>query len=374
MKVLHIITGLGVGGAETMLLKVLTHLDRNEFGGEVMSLVGRGPMAEKLSAIDVNVSTLDLARSVPSPRELLALSRAIRRAKPDLVQTWMYHADLLGGICSRLATSAPVVWNVRASRLDVAGVSRRTRASVRLCAAMSRVVPSRIICGSRAAAEEHERLGYAHGKIVVIPNGFEVNQSVASTRDDVRDELGLGRQALLVGLVARFDPLKDHAMFIAAAGATARIVPDVHFILCGEGVVPSNGVLAQAIAATGVPGRFHLLGRRDDVARLNAAFDVAALSSYTEGFPNTIGEAMTAGVPCVVTDVGDSALIVGDTGLVVPPRDVDAFAAALARMLTLPLTERHRLGAAARQRVRDHYSISRITAMYAELYRSLARH
>jgi glycosyltransferase involved in cell wall biosynthesis len=208
----------------------------------------------------------------------------------------------------------------------------------------------------------------------VIPNGFDLEQYKPNRQaySDVRKMLNLDGSCFLIGLVARFDPQKDHHNFIKAAAILNKRHPQVHFLLCGDGVDATNKELMEWIKAAKIETNVHLLGRRDDVAVLNSALDIASTSSRGEGFPNVIGEAMACGVPCVVTDVGDSALLVGETGLVVPPKDEIALASAWQNILTMPVSMRNSLGVKARERVLIKFSLSSIVDQYQSLYRSVA--
>jgi glycosyltransferase involved in cell wall biosynthesis len=234
-----------------------------------------------------------------------------------------------------------------------------------------------VTCSSRAQ-EVHAAIGYRADKLHVIPNGFELDRFTPDTaaRASVRAELGLAPDALLVGVVARFDAQKNHVGFVDAAAQVVEkmqvqvgvAMPQLHFVLAGKDVDASNATLAQAIAARGLQGHMHLLGRRDDVPRLMAAFDVLASPSHGEAFPNVLGEAMACGVPCVVTDAGDSADIVGNTGRVVAVGDMAGLARELVAVLQLPAHERAALGTQARARVEENYEIGHVTRLYENFY------
>lgn len=373
MRVQHVITGLDVGGTEIMLCKLLAGMDRGRFEHTVTSLTDLGPVGERIRALGVTVRALGMKRHRPGPAGVLRLARQLRRERVDVVQTWLYHADLVGGLAARLA-GVPVVWGLRQSNLGRAVNKVRTLAVARLGAGLSHWLPRRIVCCSHAARAAHVRIGYARERMVVIPNGFEIDRfrPDPQARRSVRAELGLSADARVIGLIARFDPQKDHAGFVRAAGLLHRRAPDVHFLLCGDGIDRSNVALGRWIEQAGVAEQCHLLGRRDDVARLTAALDVATSSSVGEGFPNVIGEAMSCGVPCVVTDVGDSAQIVADTGYVVPPADAQALAAAWENLIARTPAERATLGASARLRIEQHYTLAAVARRYAELYEEVA--
>lgn len=371
--VVHIITGLDLGGAETALYRIVSQLSTHGFQSSVISLLDTGFYGRLLNAKGVPVYTLGMRRRRPRWTQIRQLAMLLDSLQPDIVQTWMYHADLLGGLVAKHITHCPIVWNVRHSNLEPTVNSWRTRFIVRLCALLSSHIPTRIIYNSHAGEKIHTQLGYAAEKTVIIPNGFDTDlyRPDMQAKLDVRNELGLSSDTRLVGLMARFSPLKDHATFIKAARQLLQQHPDTRFILCGNDVTWENPKLVGLIQEMGTSEAFKLLGSRTDMPRLLAALDVLCSSSIGEGYSNVIGEAMACGIPCVVTDVGDSAQIVGDTGLVVPPRRPELLAAALSDLLSLPQETYARLSEQARKRITDHYALSMVVQTYAELYRSL---
>jgi glycosyltransferase involved in cell wall biosynthesis len=375
ITVAHVITGLGRGGAETMLLKLLQQTDRSQFSMRVFSLLAPpGPLAERIEALGIPVEALGMGRQIPSPGRLWHLARRLRATRPDMVQTWMYHGDLVGGIAAKLASvRLPVLWNIRQSTFDAGHSRRRTMRIARVCAMLSSRLPQRIICCSDVARRVHVDLGYDDSKIQVIPNGFDSTafRPDAEARAAIRAELGVPADSPLVGMVARFDAQKDHQTFIAAAGRVHARMPNVRFVLCGTGVDRNNAELVDWIARAGLSGVSHLLGERADIARVTAALDLATLSSaFGEGFPNVLGEAMACEVACVATDVGESGYVVGDTGRVVPPRDPAALANAWTELL-VDDAARRALGRLARQRVVDNFAIARVTRTYESAYQAI---
>lgn len=376
LNLILVISNLTTGGAEIMLFKLLQQLDRTRFNPTVISLVGLGEMGSRIQALGIPVHTLDMQRGgLPSPLALLHLVRLLRQLRPDMVNTWMYHADLLGGVAARLTGCRRVIWCIRQSNLAPTENKQSTLQVVKLCARLSAWVPAQIISCSTRAKEVHAGVGYRLDKLHVIPNGFELDRFTpdAAARAAVRAELGLAADTPLVGLIARYDSQKNHAGFMAAAAQVAAKLPQAHFLLAGKDVDVANSVLQAAIAQYGLQDRMHLLGRRDDMPRLMAALDVLASSSHGEAFPNVLGEAMACGVPCAVTDVGDSADIVGNTGRVVPAGDMQGLARELLALLQLPSAERAALGQQARQRVQDHYEIGRVARLYEAAYEQVAR-
>lgn len=373
MKLVFIITGTDVGGAETMLHKVLTRLSP-EFMPQVISMTPVGKLGEKLRALGIPVESLDMRPGVPNPIALMRLVRRLRYLKPDLVHTWMYHADLMGGVAARLARVPALAWCIRHSNLAPAHNKTQTLAVVRANAFLSHRVPDRILCCSEAARNVHIAHGYAREKMVVVPNGFDIAhfKPDPNARLSVRAELGLPFDAALVGLIGRRDPQKNHEGFFAAAAALHLRRPKVHFLLAGQGVDASNQTIQRTLAANGLAPVIHLLGLRDDIPRLMAALDVLASSSYGEAFPNVLGEGMASGVPCAVTDAGDSAYIVGDTGRVVSSGDMEGLAHAIDALLELPAEAARMLGARARARVTEHFEIGKVVRQYEAFYDELA--
>lgn len=336
--------------------------------------LGQTSIVKNIQGMGFPVQSLRMRPGKPNPICLLRLVRWLREDPPDLVSTWQYHGDLIGGIAAWLAGGIPLVWNIRHSNLKAEDYKHLTILTAKVCARLSRWLPNRIICCSESSRTVHEALGYEAEKMVVIPNGYDLESfrpdSVA--RQLVQKELGIPEEAPVIGAVAGFRPQKDHHTFIQATGLIHQDRPDVHFVLCGHGVDYENKVLRTLIEEAGVLKQCHLLGVRDDMPKLTAAFDVASLSSSSgEGFPNVVAEAMSCGVPCVVTDVGDAARIVGQTGLVVPPKNPAALAAALGKMLDLGREGRRQLGMSARQQIKERFAIAQIVARYETLFEDI---
>jgi glycosyltransferase involved in cell wall biosynthesis len=374
ISILWLISGLEYGGAEMMLYKLLSHMDRSRFTSQVVSMTDLGPFSRKIQELGVPLWSLKMRRGIPNPMGIVRLAHWLRQAKPDVIQTWMYHADLIGGLAAKLAGGIPVAWGIRQSNLSNHGNRRLTIYTKTMCAQVSNWLPTRIVCCSEASQRLHTALGYASQKMVVIPNGFDLSAFKADliARKSVRAELRIPADAPLIGLVGRFDPQKDHRNFVCAAALLHHSRPDVHFLLCGDDVTWENARLRGWIEKAGIRKQCVLLGRRDDMPRLTAALDIASLSSFGEGFPNVIGEAMACGVPCVVTDVGDCALIVGQTGRVVPPQNEKELANALGELVRLGREGRSQLGAAARRRILEYFNLPDIVGRYESLYQEIA--
>jgi glycosyltransferase involved in cell wall biosynthesis len=370
MRVTHLITGLCTGGAEMMLLRLLSKTDRACSHSDVISMMDVGPTGEKIKNLGVPVCALGMRRDPPDPLAFPRLVRRLRTDPPDVLATWMYHANFLGALAAPLAGGIPVVWGLHHGHLDPAVERRRTLWIARACGWMSHRLAAAIICCSESSRQEHLRFGYAAAKMEVIRNGFDLTmfRPDVEARHALRRELNIREDAPVVCLVARYHPEKDHRNFLEAAAILRHCVPGVQLLLCGHDVTWQNRVLASWIDNAGLRNCCHLLGQRDDVARIFNASDLACSASLCEAFSLVIGEAMCCGVPCVVTDVGDSAVLVGDTGLVVPARDPQALAEGCARLLAQPVPERRRLGERARQRVADNFELSQMVERYNAIF------
>lgn len=368
----HVITGLEVGGAERMLAELTRRLPAEEFDQEVISLTERGELADVMEAAGVPVLALGGGAGPSALAGFLRLARRLRARSPALVHTWLYHADLAGGLAAPLAGAPPVIWSLRQG--TPRDLTAGTRAVLAACGALSRRLPTVIVANSEASLRVHAGLGYDRGRMRVIPNGIDLDRfrPDPEARRALRDELGVSPDILLVGYVARWNPQKDHRTFLRAASALSADRPEVHFVLCGRGVTPENPELARQIGEGPLGERLHLLGLRRDVALVTAALDVATLAARSgESFPTVVAEAMACGVPVVATDVGAAREIVGETGVVVPPEQPDALRVGWERALDLPDAERRELGRRARERIAGRWEIGRIVDRYRELYGSL---
>jgi glycosyltransferase involved in cell wall biosynthesis len=371
ISVTHLITGTSAGGAETMLHRLVSWTDRERFDVSVISLTTAGEIGRRMIDEGVSFHSIEASKGGLDPAALLRLIRHLRHTRPDILQTWMYHADLAGGIAARFARSIPVAWGIHHSDLDPDHIKKRTIRVAKWCARLSRRLPERIVCCSRASMETHAAIGYDRERMVLIQNGFDTSLFApdSGARSSVRKELGLDRDTPLVGLVARYHPQKDHATFFRAAGILHAGMPDVRFVLCGKGVTAENRDLAVLTDEAGLEGSVFLLGRRADIPRIQASLDIASSSASSgEAFPIIIGEAMSCGVPCVVTSVGDSAEIVGDCGVVIEPGDPEALATGWKKILTMRSGDRTALAGRCRKRIEDKFEIGAVTARYEIMY------
>ncbi len=369
-RIVFLITNLHTGGAEMMLYKLLSQMDRHEFAPEVISLMEVGAVGEKIRELGIPVHAIDMKKTTSDPVSGLRLVRLVKSLQPDLLQGWMYHGNLAAQFAnSFLPHAGPVLWSIRHG-IDGLKNEKRTTAWVITLGAKLSKKPMTIIYNSKVSAQQHEALGYMASKSLVIPNGFDTD-SFSPSREGkqwLRQELGLCESSRLIGLFGRYHAHKDHDTFIRAAACIAKTRDDVHFVLAGSEVDADNPKLVRTIEELNLKSRVHLLGVRKDLNRIMPGLDLVCSSSIEEGFSNVLGEAMACGVPCVATDVGENGFVIGDTGILVPPRQPESMAKAWSRMFEKSSEERRRLGERARERIVRDFSLPSVTSNYESVY------
>lgn len=373
LRVVHLISGLGHGGAESVLFRLAAHAKKDQH--IVLSMQDGGVFTEKFAAAGVELHCLNMPAGKISPRDFWRLGKKLKQLKPDVVQCWMYHADMIGGLAARLAGVKPVLWGVRNSGDNLAKSSRSSYMLARYFSWTSYFIPRLIVVCAELAAKRHQAWGYKASKIRVIPNGYDLSrwQVVSeSSRNHLREGLGLAANDEVIAFVARWNPLKDHPNLLSAFAELKTQRPEVKLVLIGEGLSEDNTALMARLEQDnlGVGSDVLLLGRREDVPELMPAFDLHVLASMAEGFPNVVAESMACGVPNVVTDVGDAAFIVGDYGWVVPPKNATALASAVNKaldFLTTPAASEFK--EQCRLRVVENFSLEKMIQHYEETWR-----
>ncbi|MDH3629028.1 MAG: glycosyltransferase [Acidobacteriota bacterium] len=371
-SILHIITGLGPGGAEGMLARLITHPEAQAgLRHHVMALGPRGPVADLLESHGVPVTAIGYGSHRGALSSLTRLVQQTRRLAPDLVQGWMYHGNLAASVAGTLAsTRSPVVWNVRQS-LEIQREKPATARVIRTCQRYP-WPPRVVVYNSHTAAGQHAEFGFPLMD-VVIANGFDVERFSPgrSDRSKVASRHGLDPSRPWIGYVARFHPLKDHRTFLRAARRLLDQGVAAQFILAGEGTDPGNELLGRWIREFELQREVRGLGSISDIARLTASLDVGTSASASEAFPNAIGESMAAGVAPVATDVGDVAELVGDCGWIVPAGDAEALSDRWGGVLALTPEERKREGLRARERICRRFELAVVVRRYRRLWADL---
>lgn len=372
MNVVHIITCLGDGGAEAVLYRLCTHDFVNRH--LVVSLRGAGKYGPLLEQAGVRVYCLDMRQGRLSLRGLLRLWRLLRSRQPDVVQTWMYHADLVGGVIAKLAGIQKVFWGIRRTSLKQGRARRSTILVARLCAMLSHWVPLGIVCCAERALLEHRNFGYAGSKMRVVINGYDLQRFKPDNlaREQLRNSWQVDTAKPLLGMVGRYDPNKDHENLLKALSNLKRSGHDFQCVIVGSGIDSNNPQLVEWLNNYNLCQEVLMLGQRDDIPALMNALDINVLSSAAEAFPNVLAEAMACGTPCVTTDVGDAGVIVGDTGWVVPPEDSQALADALRCALQAREDDEawRTRQTRARQRIENNFSLATMVAGYHDVWRT----
>jgi glycosyltransferase involved in cell wall biosynthesis len=369
IRILHLISTLDVGGSEENLKRLVTSMNNSLFSNTVVSMTTIGYTGELLLGEGIGVHALNMVKGFPDLRRIGSLRSIINTVRPDIIQGWMYHGNLLSMFFRK---RRHLLWNIRCSDMDLGRYGMVYRLTVR-SGALCSGLPDRIIVNSLAGKKYHEDMGYKPGKWEVIFNGFDTDLFMPDKNagDKIRTELGIHFDVPVIGLIARFDPMKDHGTFFNAARLLLDTHPSVHFILAGKGITPNNHELHRLINNQPNSGQFHLLGQRHDIPQLMNALNIASSSSMSEGFPNTIGEAMATGLPCVVTDAGDSRVLVGDTGHVVPRNNPQALSTAWTQLLDAGPGNLRVMGEKARKRIQQHYNLNSTINKYEALYSGL---
>lgn len=330
-KILHIITGLYDGGAEGVLYRLCQGSD--SFEHVVISMIDEGKYGSLLENLGVQCFYLRMNKNRLNFFSFFTLIKIIKEINPWAVQTWMYHADFLGGLAAKLSGVKKIYWNVRNSSIDKKTTKYSIQIILKALTLLSYVLPTKIVCCAHSAKNEHFNIGYASKKLVVIHNGYNLNTLGMIGKSGFRKNNKIDEKITLVGMVARVDPNKDHSCFIEAASIVLKEFP-VNFLLVGKGANLDNSKLKKEIEKYGLCDNIYLVGTQADIPNVMRALDVHVISSsYGEGFPNVIAEAMGCGTPCVATKVGESALIIENLGWIVPPKNPKALADAIAKAI-----------------------------------------
>ena len=368
MLVVHVITGLSIGGAESMLLQLLRASAHGRAKHLVLTLSSENALKGEVEATGVRV--INLSEGGKSIFGSLWRARALIKAQcPSLVMSWLHHADLFAVMLKGFFPKLPLIWNIRCSKLEPAYLPRRNLLMVSVLARLSGV-PTAIVANSKAGMQAHIAAGYRTEGWRVLPNGFDIERFCPNEAQGLklRSEAGISRDAFVVGIVSRYHPMKGFDLFVRAAARIAAASPRAHFVMVGSGVDWNNRELSNWIGETGLRERFTLLGARRDIPQVMNMLDILVSSSTSEGFPNVIGEAMACGTPCVATDVGDSAYLVGETGKIVAFGSEKALADAALELDAMPQAEYKHMREAARRRILEQFSINEISTRYQELF------
>jgi len=373
MKVVHIITGLGDGGAEHALFKICKYDIINKHF--VISLRGPGKYFSSLNKVGVKVYCLNI--KFFSIHKFIFLVKLLRSLKPDIVQTWLVHADFIGGIAARLAGINNILWNVRYSKIEIGKAKLTTILIIKLLSILSNLIPKFIITVSKKAKKIYEIIGYNKKIFKFIPNGYDLSILKVNKFQQInfRKKIKIKKQIPLIGNVARYDPQKDHSNLLNALSLIRSKNINFFCVLVGSNINYKNMNLIAEIKRLKLSNYVKLLGQNDNISQVMNGLDVHVLSSsYGEGFSNVVAESMACGTPCIVTDVGDSAFIVGKTGWAVPPKNSIKLAKAIEKAIHEKGTIKWRKRCVkARLRIKENFSISKMINLYNNVWTSVYR-
>lgn len=368
-KYLHIITSLDIGGAETMLLRLIKHKSNLVQSTTVISLTNNGKIGEALEEIGVKVICLEIKSWSSVFKALLKLKKIIRNERPTIVHTWMYHANIFGGIAAYLAKSQNIIWSIRRSELTI-NESLSTFIVMKIGAIFSSIIPKSIVHVAESGLKNHQKYGYKSNNTLVIPNGFDLEKLKYDqiARKKIRNELNLNDNQILIGCVGRFHVSKGYETLISSSANVLKLHKNVKYLLIGRNLDKENSILIEWINKTGFSENFIMVGEKHNIPEYMNAMDVFCLSSITEGFPNVLGEAMASGLPCVATCVGDVEKITGDTAILIEPNNNELLSKGLNKILSMDSKKRKIMGSKGRRKIEKEYPINLICEKYYNLY------
>jgi glycosyltransferase involved in cell wall biosynthesis len=370
MKILHVITALNDGGAEAILFRVCK-AKKTHYEHIIVSMMDLGKYGRLLEEEGFKVYSLNMLRGCISLKGLTLLWKIIKVNKPDIVQTWLYHADFIGGIISYILGVKNIVWGIHNYDFYSKNVKFRNKIIVFACAILSYVIPNSIISCSKRAADVHKNIGYVSKKFNIIHNGIDLDVFFKNnkSRINIRNQFSVPLKALLLGMVARWDIQKDHKNLFSALSGLKKKRKDFKCLLVGAGLEQTNNDLIKLIEQYNLQNNIILGGSCEYIQDIMNALDLHILSSRAEAFANVVAEAMACEVPCLSTDVGAIKLIQGNTGWIVPPSDSKALQTSLEEALdeinknTYDIRKKN-----CRERILKRYNVNKMINQYYEIW------
>jgi glycosyltransferase involved in cell wall biosynthesis len=329
MKILHIITSLGLGGAESVLYRLVANDKKNE--SVIISLTGHSYYSDLFKSIGVEVYHIDLKNNFLNPKDIFELIFLVKKVSPDIIQTWMYHANLIGGLVSFFFSRKKIYWNLRAS-FNTKTNTLNSNILFRISVFFSYILPFKIICCSKSVKINHEELGFNKKKMVTINNGYDINYLFDNKklRQNQHLRFQFNDDMKIFGTAARFHPDKDfHNLLKSFCILKSKGIEKFRLLLVGENVTNQNIELTTLIKNFNLSEHVLLLGVQKNIVEFMNSIDIYVLSSKSEGFPNVLAEAMACKIPCITTNVGEAKDIVRDHGWVVPSQMPNLLADAL---------------------------------------------
>jgi glycosyltransferase involved in cell wall biosynthesis len=376
VRILFLTRSLNVGGAERQLVALARALHLRGVVVDVAVFYSGGALEKDLIEAGVPVTSLRKKGRWDNIGFAYRLIRLLRRSQPDIVHSYLSVPNVVAVLARQFARRARVVLGVRASKLDLSDYGALTAVSCWVEAILSRFADL-TIANSQTGRDHAIKHGFPKSNTIVIPNGIDTSYFFRdlTARIRVRTEWKISDDCFLVGMIGRLDPMKGHLTFLDAAAHVARETEEGRFVLIGDGPRSYKNRLISKINDLGLRDKVIWAGERRDMPAVYSALDImCSPSSYGEGFPNVVGEAMSCKVPCIVTDVGDAAQIVGDTGKIVPPNDEVALCRAICETLNeLRTLAPGSIGDQARRRIVDYFTVERLVSDTSEVLDRLLR-
>lgn len=371
MRVVHIISGLGGGGAEHTLLKLVKETKNYDHHIVVMSNIT--DLAKRLTELGAVVHVIDFKSGfLLLPYKIFEFASLLRKLKPGAVQTWMYHANLVGGILARMFTDAPIFWGIHHTSPCSTDLSKSTLIVTRLLKLTSRRIPNKIVYCSNSAKTVHELFGFTVERSALIFNGYDPNRFVINDemRRSIRQKLSISESSFVIGFVGRYHYVKGIDILLRSISVASGVIKNISVLMVGPGLSTYNSNLIKEIDDNSLVKYVRLLGPHDNIHDLMSAFDILILPSRSEAFPNVLNEAMLCGIPCISADVGDASTIVGKTGWLVEPCSIEKFVLAILAAKECSDDARNwlRRRVMCRNHVLENFSVKKMAIAYSDLW------
>lgn len=366
-KIIHIIHGLGQGGAERTLFNLLKTMPDSHYEFGVIVFGNPSFYSSHIEALGIPIYYLNV-RKINLIKATYRLTKLLRKTRPDIVQTWLYYSDLLGGISAKLCRVKRVIWGIRCEGINL---KKSTTVLKKCCATLSWIIPHSIVSNSSVAAQKHIQSGYSAKKMHVIHNGYDPEQYAPQKNRDFLKQLTnktIPEDALIIGTLARYHHDKDYLTLIRAIDAICELHPKAYFVFCGQGCNETNEHLNKHLSSLRYKENVLLINGTDKVPTYLNTLDIFVLSSKTESFPNSLAEAMLCGLPCIATDVGEVREMVGNAGIIIPSQNSQELITACLTLITQSKEQRTQLEHLARNRIKQSYSIENNIKKFDTIY------